>query len=170
MDGQAQLNASRRAPAPAVRCAIIALLALTLAACAILQQVHFEPPRVELDSVDVTGLGLAGGSLSLWLDVYNPNGYELRTIRVEAGLDLEHTHFGDALLEEVVTLAPRSHTRVQLPVSFTWEGVGAGARALLERGALTYQLDTNFRIDISGSRRTLGFRSRGQVAITDLTR
>ena len=170
MGGQAQLNPSHRVPAPSVRRAISALLAPTLAACAILQQVQFEPPQVELDCVDVTGLDLAGGSLSLWLDVYNPNGYELRTLRVEAALDLEDTHFGDALLEEVVTLAPLSQTRVELPVSFTWEGVGAGARALLRRAAVTYQLDTSFRIDISGSSRTLGFRSRGEVAIQDLTR
>lgn len=170
MGGQAQLKPSHKASAASVRCAIIALLALTLAACAILRQVQFERPRVELDSVDVTGLDLSGGSLSLWLDVYNPNGYEFRTIRVEAGLDLEDTHFGDALLDEVVALAPLSHTLVEVPVSFTWEGVGAGARALLQRGALTYQLDTNFRIDISGSRRTLAFRSRGEVAIKDLTR
>ena len=169
MSGQAQLNPLHRVPAASVLCAIMALPALALAACAILQRVQFERPRVELESVHLTGLGLSGGSLSLWLDVYNPNGYELRTIRVEAALDLEDTHFGDAVLEEVVTLAPLSHTRVQVPVSFTWEGVGAGAQALLQRAAVSYQLDTNFRIDISGSRRTLSFRSRGEVAIKDLT-
>lgn len=170
MDERLQLIPSQRGPAPLVRRAILATLALPLAACAILQQVRFERPSVELESVEVTGLALSGGSLTLWLDVYNPNGYELRTTRVEAELDLEDTHFGNALLEEVVVLAPASHTPVAVPVTFTWEGVGAGARALLQRGALNYALDAKFRIDISGGRRTIGLRSRGEVAIRDLTR
>lgn len=170
MGEKRRLIPSQMICAPLLRHAIVTAVALPLAACAILHRVQFERPSVELDSVEVTGLGLSGGSLTLWLDVYNPNAYELRTTRIEAELDLEDTYFGDALLEEAVNLAPASHTSVKVPVTFTWEGVGAGARALLERGAVSYALEAKFRIDISGSRRTIGLRSRGEVAIKDLTR
>jgi len=73
-------------------------------------------------------------------DVYNPNEYRIRSTRLEVGVDLEGTHFGDALLERPLDLSPTNHSRVVVPVRFEWAGVGAGARALLTRRALGYGL------------------------------
>ena len=105
---------------------------VVLAACASVPS--FERPTAELDAVQVTGIGLTGGSLNLLLDVYNPNSYDIRTTRIEAGIDLEETHFGDVALDKDIVLPSRRHTVVELPVSFSWSGVGAGARGLLGRG------------------------------------
>lgn len=106
----------------------------------------------------------------LVLDVYNPNSYEVRTIRVEAALDLEGTHMADAVLDETVVLAPTSHTEVDIPVTFTWEGLGAGARALLSRGEVAYVLETSLLIDVGIGTRDLRLRTQGVVPIEDLIR
>ena len=101
---------------------------------------HFAEPEVQLKEVQITGLGLSGGTLNLALDVYNPNDYRLRSTRLELGIDLESTHFGDALLETPLELPGRQHTLVSVPVRFEWAGVGAGARGLLARQAIRFGL------------------------------
>ncbi len=139
-----------------------------LGSCATLKQLSFERPSLQLDAIEITGLNLEGVSLVLWLDVYNPNGYEIRTTRVDAELQLEDTRFGSALLEENVPLAPAAHTLVKIPAAFTWQGIGAGARALLESGKVDYELDTRLRVETSLGSRTLNIGHRGQVPIRDL--
>lgn len=118
-----------------------ACVAAALAGCKTLANaLQFAEPEVQLKEVQITGLGLTGGTLNLALDVYNPNDYRLRSTRLELGIDLENTHFGDALLETPLELPSQQHTLVTLPVRFEWAGVGAGARALLARQAIAFGL------------------------------
>src|ERR1051326_3907833 len=80
-------------------------IAAVLTGCKTLgSALHFAEPEVQLKEIQITGLGLSGGTLNLALDVYNPNGYRLRSTRLELGVDLESTHFGDALLETPLEL------------------------------------------------------------------
>src|SRR5919108_4583731 len=69
------------------------LAALSLA-CATLGRLSFTEPDVTLQEIDVTGIGLTGGTFELVFDVWNPNDYRLRSTRLEVGIDLEGTHFG----------------------------------------------------------------------------
>lgn len=118
-----------------------ACVVVALAGCKTLANaLQFAEPEVQLKEVQITGLGLTGGTLNLALDVYNPNDYRLRSTRLELGIDLENTHFGDALLETPLELPSQQHTLVSLPVRFEWAGVGAGARALLARQAIKFGL------------------------------
>ena len=113
---------------------------LTFAACGTLSRLSFHEPELQLQEINVTGVGLTGGTFELVFDVYNPNEYRIRSTRLEVGVDLEGTHFGHALLERPLDLSPTNHSRVVVPVRFEWAGVGAGARALLTRRALGYGL------------------------------
>jgi LEA14-like dessication related protein len=151
-------------------CAAGWFAAVLLAACATLGQLRFEQPTVDLQAIEITGIGVSGGSLVLVLDVFNPNDYDIRTTWVEASLGLEDTHFGTAVLEGDEVLVASSRTLVEIPAEFTWEGVGAGARALLQRGALRYDLETKLRVETSIGGRTLTLRNRGEVPIRDLVR
>ena len=116
-------------------------VAATVAGCKTLSNaLHFSEPEVQLQEIQITGIGLSGGTLNLALDVYNPNDYRLRSTRLELGVDLEDTHFGDALLDTPLDLPSQQHTLVTVPVRFEWAGVGAGARALLSRQAIRFGL------------------------------
>lgn len=141
---------------------------LIVAGCATLRQLSFERPGVELDSIEITALGLDGVRLNLWLDVFNPNEYEIRTTRIDATLDLESTHFGSAVLDDGVTLAPSEHTRVSIPAEFAWEGIGAGIRSLVKSGSVRYVLNATLHIRTSIGRRTVDVERRGEVPVTDL--
>ena len=147
-----------------------AALALAVSGCAVLNRVSFEPPTASLRSVSVTGLGLKGGSLDLELDVYNPNAYELRSPRVDVTIDLEQTHFGQAMLERALRLPAQSHSTVTVPLSFTWQGVGAGARALLGKGSVNYGLTGHILVEAPFGERTATVGTNGTVTVRDLVR
>ena len=87
---------------------LIVLSLLALPGCATLRSaLSFQEPQLELQEINITGLGLTGGTLDLVFDVYNPNDYRLRSTRLEVGLDLEGTHFGDALIDRPLDLSAK---------------------------------------------------------------
>ncbi len=157
------LHPSHRLPLAA----IVALLCSTTA-CSVVQSLSFERPGVTLEEIQITGLGLSGGSLNLVLDVYNPNGYSLRTLRIQTDVNIEDTHFGDVELEREVTLPANDHATVEIPMTFTWSGVGAAARGLLQRGSVSYVLDSKILVDTPLGDQTLDFSNRGTVPLKSI--
>ncbi len=138
-------------------------------ACASLQQaLRFQEPSVQLQEIRVTGLGLSGGTLDLELDVFNPNEFRLRTLRMELGIDLEQVHFGDAVLESAIELPSQQHTLVTVPVRFEWAGVGAGARGLLTRQAIRYGLSGVATLGTPIGDRRVGLHGSGEVPLRAL--
>src|SRR2546425_1279135 len=126
----------RAAPSVASLSDAFLSVAVLAAACATLRNLTFTEPDLQLQEIDVTGIGFTGGTFDLVFDVYNPNDYRIRSTRLEVGIDLEDTHFGDALLERPLDLSPTNHSRVVVPVRFEWAGLGAGAKALLTHKAV----------------------------------
>jgi len=154
----------RRRPFPAVR--LYALLVLV--GCATLGRLSFTEPDVALQEIAVTGIGLTGGTFDLVFDVYNPNDYRIRSTRMEVGIDLEGTHFGDALLDRPLDLSPTNHSRVVVPVRFEWAGLGAGAKALLTKRAVGYGITGRVLVDTPLGERTVGLTGKGNVPLRKL--
>lgn len=145
------------------------ILSVTLAGCATIQRaLSFQEPQITLQEINVTGLGLSGGTLDLVFDVYNPNDYRLRSTRLEVGLALEDTDFGEALIDKPLDLSPENHSRVIMPVRFTWAGVGAAARALLERQELKYGLTGAAILDTPIGERRVRLHGSGDVPLRKL--
>ena len=145
------------AAAPAVGCATIR------------SAISFKEPDVVLERIEITGLGMTGGTFDLVLDVYNPNAYEIRGTRMELGLDLEGTHFGDALLERPLALSQEAHSRVVVPVRFEWAGVGAAAQALVSRQSVAYRLAGAVLVDTPIGERRVGVERTGDVPLTRIS-
>jgi LEA14-like dessication related protein len=147
----------------------VTLLAVTLSSCATFRNVlTFEKPQIELQEINVTGLGLTGGTLDLVFDVYNPNAYRLRSTRLEVALELAGTDFGEALIDKPLDLSPENHSRVLMPVRFTWSGVGAAARSLLESQELPYGLTGAVLLDTPIGERRVQLTSQGNVPLRKL--
>jgi LEA14-like dessication related protein len=141
-------------------------IVVSASGCASLRSaLSFVEPQVALEQINVTGLGLTGGTLDLVLDVYNPNDYRLRSTRLEVGLDLEDVHFGDALIDKPLDLSPQNHSRVIVPVRFEWGGVGAGARALLQRQAIRYGMTGAVVVETPLGDRRVPLRFNGDVPL-----
>jgi len=130
----------------------------------------FQEPTTELVGVEVAGLGFEGGALRLLLNVHNPNAYALRTTRIAVGIDLEGTHFGDVALPQDVSLPANQTTPIRIPLSFTWSGIGAGARGLLGHGAVQYVLTGQITVGTPLGDRAVPVRRSGQVTLGDVMR
>ncbi|MBI2535445.1 MAG: LEA type 2 family protein [Gemmatimonadetes bacterium] len=154
------------------RATAVSLAGLTLAtlACSLAHRLRFEAPSAQLTGVTITGLGLSGGSLELKRDVLNPNSYTLRSTRLQVAIDLENTPFGTAAIDRALELPPAAHSEVRVPLTFTWSGVGAGARAMLSKGSLKYGLTGRLLVDSPLGERSVDLRTRGVVAVADLAR
>ena len=148
---------------------LMACVVVALAGCKTLgSALDFTEPDVQLKEVQVTGIGLSGGTLNLQLDVFNPNDFRLRSTRLQLGIDLENVHFGDALLETPLELPSQQHTLVTVPVRFEWAGVGAGARGLLTRQAIRFGLTGTAFLGTPLGDRQVQVRGSGDVPLRRL--
>ena len=153
----------KRTPVPSFRLSVAFVLAS--AACATLRNLTFTEPDVSLQEIDVIGIGLTGGTLNLVFDVWNPNDYRIRSTRLEVGIDLEGTHFGDALLDRPLDLSPTNHSRAVVPVRFEWAGLGAGAKALVTKRAVGYAITGAVLLDTPLGEQRVALQGRGNVPL-----
>jgi len=147
----------------------IALVSVAVSNCATLRNaIQFEQPQIELKEIHITGMGLSGGTLDLVFDVYNPNAYSLRSTRLEVDLTLASTDFGQALIDKPLDLSPQNHSSVVMPVRFTWAGVGAAARSLLQSQELPYGVTGAVILDTPLGERRVQLKSSGNVPLRKL--
>lgn len=149
----------------------LALLSITVSSCATLRNVlSFTKPDVALQEIDLTGIGMTGGTMDLIFDVYNPNDYRLRSTRLEVALALAGTDFGEALIDKPLDLSPQNHSQVVMPVRFTWSGVGAAARALFEKQELPYGVTGAVIVETPIGDQRVELKSSGNVPLKKLLR
>jgi LEA14-like dessication related protein len=139
--------------------------ALSATACASLGMAKFQEPDIELNTVVVRGLGLTGGTLDLMLDVTNPNNFDLQGTKLDVGLDVEGTHFGDVELEDPFHLPKGELTTVVVPLRFEWGGVGAAARSAMTYGTIKYVLKGTASLKTPFGTEKVPFSRNGSVAV-----
>ncbi len=136
--------------------------------CATLSQMAFVEPEVDLMEIQVVGLGLSGGTLNVVLDVYNPNAFDINSGRLSLALALDETPFGEIALDHGLSLPDGEHTSVELPLRFTWQGVGAGARALLDTGSVPYAMRGTLWVDLPVGERAISVGRGGTVTMKQI--
>jgi LEA14-like dessication related protein len=150
------------------RCLTLPLVAGLIAACATLGHLAFQEPEIDLKEIAVTTIGLTGGTCDLVFDVWNPNAYRLTSTRMEVGIELEGSHFGDALFERPLDLSATAHSQVRVPVRFEWAGLGAGAKALLTKRAVGFAVTGRVLLDTPLGTQTVVLKGTGNVPLTKL--
>lgn len=155
---------------PALRIATCILVVGTVAACTAVSRLAFTEPTVELREIQIAGIGFSGGTLNLVLDVYNPNHYAIRGVDLATSVAIDGTPFGDAELARALDIPAEDTSEVEVPLRFTWEGVGAGARALLQSGSVPYTLDGTVRVQSPIGEHAVQLSNSGRVSLRDLVR
>src|SRR5688500_11921519 len=112
------------------------------AACSTLVNQTFAEPVVTLRDVQIRGLGLTGGSMDVRLAVYNPNNFRLdagrMTYQLLAGAGSDTVTFATGTVEGQQNFAEQDTSIVTIPVSFSYSGIGAVGRQLLNSGSVNY--------------------------------
>ncbi|HJQ12664.1 MAG TPA: LEA type 2 family protein [Gemmatimonadaceae bacterium] len=147
--------------------AVAALAVLAIAGCATLGRVGFQQPIVNFKDLRVRGLGLTGGSLDAYLNVYNPNGYRLDATRLTYTVTVgDNAQLGTGALDSRFTVQNNDSTTVRIPIDFTYSGIGAAARQIMQSGSVPYNVKGdltvgtpvgNFTVPYSGTGRFSAF-------------
>jgi LEA14-like dessication related protein len=143
----------------------LAILAVTLtvAACSALGRQAFQNPVVNLRDVRVQGLGMSGGQLEVQLGVYNPNNFRLDatrlTYRVAVGDDVG---LATGALDTRTTVQAGDSTIVKIPVAFTYSGLSAAARQLLQTGSVNYRVAGDVTVGSVVGNFTVPYSATGQ--------
>ena len=113
--------------------------ALTFSSCATLGRGVFQEPIINFKNVSVRGLGLTGGTMDVYLSVYNPNGFRLDATRLTYDLIVgENTRVGTGALDSRFTVQDNDSTEIRIPVDFTYAGIGSAARQMIQSGSVPY--------------------------------
>ena len=135
------------------------------AACSALGKQAFQQPVVQLKDVTVQGIGLTGGNLAVKLNVYNPNGFRLDATRLTYNLtvgDANNTaNLATGVLDSRFTVQSGDSTTVTIPVSFTYSGIGAAGRQLINTGGVPYRVQGDVTVGTVVGNFTVPFSSTG---------
>jgi LEA14-like dessication related protein len=134
---------------------------------------QFHQPEVRLEAVRLAGLGIRGGTLHAQLAVINPNSFALRSAAVSYRLEFAEPGasggdswiaFANGAVDRDLSVAARDSTIIDVPIDFTYSGVGSVIRSILERGTVEYRLSGDLSVT-QPVRRAVPFRRTGSVTI-----
>ena len=146
--------------------------AVAAAGCSALGRQAFQQPIVNLRDVKVRGIGLTGGSLDVMLNVYNPNRYRLDATRLtyKVALAGDSITLATGALDSRFTVQDNDSTMVTIPVSFTYAGVGAAGRSILNTGAVNYHVTGDVTVGSAVGNFTVPYSSTGRFTTTGIGR
>jgi LEA14-like dessication related protein len=153
-----------RARRTKIAAAVLAVFAI--AGCASLGLGGFQQPVVTFKDLRVRGLGLSGGSLDAYLNVYNPNGFKLDATRLTYTVSVDQNQLGTGALDSRFTVQDKDSTTVRIPIEFTYAGIGGAARQMMQSGSVPYTVTGdvtvatpvgNFTVPYSGTGRFSAF-------------
>ena len=145
---------------------------VSLAGCSVLGHAAFQNPIVNLHSVAIRGLGLTGGSLDVQLAVFNPNGYRLDATHLNYRVNLagDSVTVASGALDTRTTVQSKDSTIVTIPVNFTYSGIGAAGRALLNTGAVNYHVLGDVTVGSPVGNFTVPYSTTGRFTTTGVAR
>ncbi|MDQ6769208.1 MAG: LEA type 2 family protein [Gemmatimonadota bacterium] len=112
----------------------------TMSACASLGMGGFREPIVSFKDLRVRGLGLSGGSLDAYVNVYNPNGFRLDATRLTYNVQVGQNQLGTGALDSRFTVQSNDSTTIRIPIDFTYAGIGAAASQMMQSGSVPYTI------------------------------
>ena len=137
------------------------------AGCSMLGNQAFQQPVVQLKDVAVQGVGITGGQLAVKLNVYNPNGYRLDATRLTYNVVVGEgsnsvTNLAAGTLDSRFTVQSGDSSTVTIPVSFTYAGIGAAGRQLMQSGAVPYHVSGDVTVGTVIGNFTVPYSSTGR--------
>ncbi|HET7275480.1 MAG TPA: LEA type 2 family protein [Longimicrobiaceae bacterium] len=156
-----------------VRCisfaAVLTLLALSGCGTSV-----FQEPQVDLEGVQLGGIGLRGGTLLVNLRIVNPNGFALSANQLTYDLavadpdvpgDTAWVEFASGTYDQAFSVGARDTSRVQIPIEFSYSGLGGAASSLLSAGTFDYRASGSVNVGTPLGSYDVPFRKRGIVTL-----
>jgi LEA14-like dessication related protein len=145
--------------------AALALAALAATACTPRR------PDIELESVSLGSVGLAGGTLLANVRVHNPNRFTMKAENLRYQLFLRRngtssgdstwTRFADGVYGDTLTVHAGETRTFPIPVSFSFGQLAGAGRSLLDYGRIDYRAQGTVDVHTPVGLRNVPFRKVG---------
>lgn len=146
-----------------VRSGAVAALACLTMACATLGRSVFKEPVVTYRDARVTGLGVAGGTMEVVLDVYNPNRFRLDGSKLTYKVDIDSVTLGTGSYDDRFTVERGDTAQIRLPLSFSYAGLGLAGQRLLQTGSVEYTVSGDMTVATPLGHFTRPYAGRGRL-------
>jgi len=120
--------------------AVMLVAVATMGACASLGSGVFQEPIVTFKDLKVRGLGISGGTLDAYVNVYNPNGFRLDATRLTYNVKVGQNQLGTGALDSRFTVQDKDSTTIRIPIDFTYAGIGAAGTQMMQQGSVPYTI------------------------------
>ncbi len=144
--------------------AATALAVFAVAGCASLGMGGFKEPIVTFKDLRVRGLGITGGSLDAYLNVYNPNGFKLDATRLTYKVLVGENPLGMGVLDSRFTVQNHDSTTIRIPIDFTYAGVGAAGRQMMQSGSVPYTVTGDVTVATPVGNYTVPYTGSGRFS------
>ena len=146
--------------------AAAALVVFAIAGCASLGALGgFTQPVVNFKDLRVRGLGLTGGSLDAYLNVYNPNGFKLDATRLTYTVKVGDNPLGTGALDQRFTVQDKDSTTVRIPIDFTYNGIGNVAKQMMNNGSADYRVSGDVSVGTPVGNFTIPYDRTGRFSV-----
>ena len=134
-----------------------------VAGCSALGKQAFQQPIVHLQDVRVNGVGLTGGNLDVKLSVYNPNGYRMDATRMTYNVIVgDSVRFATGAVDSRFTVNSNDSSVVTIPVSFSYTGIGAAGRQMMNTGGVNYHVNGDVTVGTVVGNFTVPYSATGR--------
>jgi LEA14-like dessication related protein len=146
--------------------------AMASAGCSMLGRAAFKEPVVTLKTVNLRGVGLTGGSLDVTLAVENPNHFRLDATRLTYKVMMggDSITVASGALDKLFSVQEGATSDVTIPVDFTYAGLGAAGRSLLNTGADANHVMGDVTVGSPIGNFTVPYSSTGRFTTTGAAR
>lgn len=157
-----------------VLAALAVMAAMILAGCS----AAFKQPEVQLEGIELGGLGLRGGTLLVNVSVRNPNSFSLTADKIRYELLLKDSQepsdtawksFANGTYDRQVTVRGGRTETFQVPVEFSYAGLGGAATSLLRTGRFDYRARGTVVAKTPFGSREVPFRKSGTLLMSGAT-
>ena len=136
---------------------------VVIAGCSALGKQAFQQPIVHLQDVKINGVGLTGGNLDVKLSVYNPNGYRMDATRMTYNVIVgDSVRFATGAVDSRFTVNSNDSSVVTIPVSFSYTGIGAAGRQMMNTGGVNYHVNGDVTVGTVVGNFTVPYSATGR--------
>jgi len=140
--------------------AILVGLALSLTACL---SWFLKEPEVAVTRIIVDPRSLSEMTLTVGLQVKNPNGFDLKLTSFEYTVFLNGEEIGKGRLEKELLLPSSAVTEMEAPVSARFKNLGGSLLAMIALKDLPYKIEGRASVSTSFGSRDFTIQKEGRI-------
>jgi len=101
-----------------------------------------QPPQLTPQQAKVTAIDVNGFDMTVKMDAFNPNGFELAVQSVVAHVIVDgNQDLGTVTASQPIALAANAHTAIDVPMNVKWKSASGFAAIATSRRPVPYTID-----------------------------